>query len=63
MIHTVRLSQRRITVRDLQELLDAAEKIGASEGTAVTIRVAPSFNNPLDPGGEITLEVTAEDGR
>ena len=63
MIRSVRLTQLQVTIRDLQELLEAAEKIGASEDSPVEIHVAPTYNNPLDPGGEITLEVTAGDGR
>jgi len=49
----------RLTVGDLRTL--AAWTEGMSTGDPVEVRVAPRFNNPTDPGGEITIEITADE--
>lgn len=57
--HTHIWTGRRLTVGDLRTL--AAWTEGMSITETVEVRVAPGFNNPTDPGGEITIEIIANE--
>jgi len=59
--HTHYWTGHRLTVGDLRTL--AAWTEGMSIDEPVTVRVAPSYPSPTDPGGEITIEITSNELR
>lgn len=60
MIHSVKIYGTKVTIGDLADFLAEAERMGAKREDEVRIAVAPT-GNQMDPGGEITIEITVRD--
>lgn len=59
MIRTAKIyTHRTITLRDLKDFIAEAVAIGATDDQAVTVRQARETGYQMDPGGEVTIEIS-----
>lgn len=53
----IRWVGRKVTREVLSELVDRAAAANIGRDVEVSVHVDPKFDNPSDPGGEITLSI------
>ena len=53
----VRWTGNKVTRDVLGELVDRAAAANIGRDCEVVVHVAPKYDNPTDPGGEITLSI------
>lgn len=58
MIRTAKIYGLTITLGEIKEFVTEAERIGATDDTAVKINKAPETGYQMDPGGEVSVSVT-----
>lgn len=58
MRRSLAIRQMSVTLADLIDFVNEAQTAGVDPIETVRIHVDPTFNNPMDPGGEITIEVS-----